>query len=226
MSLIKQLVTSVSTSVDQLVGDIENHDALIVASLREQRKKLAIAKVHQQRVQERVSKAEQEIASLKARCEQWQRRALSVAAEDEGRALACLQQRQRLSQQLRKLGQCRQHYLQVAEQLATEISRSEEALNTLSQRHQLLRARQSGCEVMAALDGLQEGLHTETAASTDYWEASLFEQELLLPAVSTDDELEMAFVAEENRQALATELATLLAGRAAKTNSRRGLEHE
>ena len=45
MSIIKRISTSVMATIDELVGEIENHDALIKAAIDEQKKKIATAKV-------------------------------------------------------------------------------------------------------------------------------------------------------------------------------------
>jgi phage shock protein A len=39
MSIFKRTFTSLYASIDQMVGEIENHDALIDAAIKEQKKK-------------------------------------------------------------------------------------------------------------------------------------------------------------------------------------------
>ena len=45
MSIFKRLSATVVSSLDRVVGEIENNDAVIQASLTELRKKIAAAKV-------------------------------------------------------------------------------------------------------------------------------------------------------------------------------------
>ena len=45
MSIFKRLSATLVTSIDRVVGEIENHDAVIQASINDIRKKVAEAKV-------------------------------------------------------------------------------------------------------------------------------------------------------------------------------------
>ena len=128
MSIIKRLYTTVSATVDQLVGDIENHDALIAATVRERHKKLAAARVQLKHLQERESRAEQELAELQQKHHQWQQRAQRLANDDEARALVCLQQRQVVTVQIDRLQQHRNQYREASRRMAADITRCEEQL--------------------------------------------------------------------------------------------------
>ena len=211
MSMFKRIFTSVSASVDQLVGEIENHDALIAAAIREQRKKLAAAKVQLRHLQDREQRAAHDIAALQAKCQQWQHRAVKVATDDESRALACLQQRQQLIARIDRLEGYRNQYLQTGRKMTADIARCEDELRNLQQKHELFRARQSSSDASCVLDSLSDIVSTDISASFERWDASIIEKELMAPMEEEMDNLELTFADVENREALESELAELMA---------------
>lgn len=211
MSIIKRLYTTISASVDQLVGDIENHDALIDAAIREQRKKLAAARVQLKRLLERERQASGDIEHLQAKQQQWRERAVRTAGEDEAGALACLQQRHRIVEKIEQLQTHRRQYAEASHNMAADIGRCERELQDLSQKHALFRARQSSGEALNVINGMGGLSREDLCGCFERWDATLMAHEIGSP-VDEVDIFEQRFVEEENREQLRRELDDLLSG--------------
>lgn len=209
MSIIKRLSTTFVASIDQLVNEIENHDAVIQASLVEMRKKIATAHVRQRQLQRDEQSLHQKIQSLQAQADKWRTRALECGNHDESRALACLQQRKQCQQQAEQLTQERIQYQQAAQVLVQDIARSEQQCNDMAHRHRLLRARQTTAEAASAT---APGGHCQDTLQNAFerWEVHIAQADALMPPGSPVDPLEAEFASAEQHDTLRAELAAML----------------
>jgi phage shock protein A len=216
MSIIKRISTSLFTSIDQMVGEIENHDALIKAVISEQRKKLASARVQLRRVREKEKKARKDISDLTLKHQTWARRAVEAAGAetpDEEKALACLQRRQSTEAQIERLKSMEREYHQAGEKMSAEIKRAEEELRNMEQKHQLMRARQTSVDAVNVVNSSSVSDLEELDTSFERWEVRLAQGEYLAGGNLFEeevDELEQSYVSEENRVSLRLELEALM----------------
>jgi len=148
MSLFKRLSTTITSQVDQFVGEIENHDAVIQAAMTEQRKKIARAKVQLVKVANSEKSIAEKISTSKEKEQVWGRRAIECAETDEQQALLCLQRRQTLAEQLKRLVTAQEEYRLATSKMTTDINHCEEELHKLVQKHELMRARQSSADAI------------------------------------------------------------------------------
>ncbi len=210
MSIIKRLTTTLFSQIDHAVGEIENHDALIEAAIGEQRKKLAAAKVQLTRIQEQERRVQEQIEQVKADGVRWERRAVQAAAEDEERALACLQRRKRAAEQAERLTATWREYQTTATRMAADIGSAEDELRTLSQKHALLRARQTSSEALAAPRKAGVANLAEIEKTFDRWEVRIAQDGVLLDSVEPMDELEESYRSQEEDETLRDELRALM----------------
>ena len=217
MSIIKRLSTTLVSSIDNLVADIENHDAVIQASLADMRKKITTATIRLNQIQRDERQLQERINTLQDQADKWRQRAIDTGTADanghadETKAMACLVQRKNCLQQITQLEQERQQYQQVAHTLAQDIASSQQQLNDLSHKHRLLRARQSSAEAMQLGNQSipQQGTLNDTF---ERWEIRIAQETTTLPVPSLIDPLETEFVKAEHAHALKAELAALLNG--------------
>lgn len=226
MTIFKRLYTTLTASVDQLVGEIENHDALIEATLKEQHRKLAAARVQLKRMQAREQQAADEIRLLQEKMAQWQQRALGLDDDDEERALVCLQHRQRAGEQLQRLQAHRQRYQQAVQSMSRDIRRCEQEVADLRQKHALFRARQHSSEALAVVNAMDVDIGGDLEGRFDRWEARITEREMFAETASDSDDFEQAFVEQEQREQLREELAALRRQRDGGDGQQGGSEHE
>lgn len=210
MSLLKRTFTSLYAKVDQMVGEIENHDALIQAAIREQKKKLATAKVQLRRIESAEKDVRAKIAQANLDARRWQERALKEAQDNESQALLCLQRRQEVQTRSDQLSEMLQEYQVSSGQIKVNINHCEKDLNEMNQKHQILRARQSTAEAMTLIDHQENAYSSDVAESFDRWEIKIAQSEHFVDVSGPGDELEQAYLDEENEQTLRAELAELL----------------
>jgi phage shock protein A len=211
MSIFKRLSATVVSSIDRVVGEIENNDAVIQATLTELRRKVAAAKVRLAHVHRQEANLNRQIQKRHEDEQLWGDRAVEAARTDEAKALECVRRRQQCRRQAQKLEQGQQYYQLTAEKLARGVEEGEERLAEMGQKHTLMRARQSTAEALyAANQAGDDSLH-QMEDSFDRWEVKILQEEM---AVNSDDMLDplgREFSNSENEQALRDELAALMA---------------
>ncbi len=143
MSLFKRLSTTLFARIDQVVGEIENHDAVIQATLNEMRKKIAEAKVCLSQVHREKERLEQQGEELQENARRWQQRAIECAGADEEKALECVSRSRFCEQKNIRLRQAINQYVQTTEKLGQDVESSEQRLTEMKQKLTLMRARQS-----------------------------------------------------------------------------------
>jgi phage shock protein A len=210
MSFVRRVVTSVYARVDHLVGEIENHDALISAAIREQRRKIAAARLQYRHIQGAEQRLGTQLARLGTDDRLWTRRAQREAAQDEEKALACLARRNKLREQSQRLVQMQRQYQDHATRMQADIARCEHDLEMMIQKHAMLRARQSTAEALQTINDASTACCDEIQTSFDRWELRIAEGESTVDRYEEGDELERAYLDEEMRQRLREELAQLM----------------
>ncbi len=215
MSWIKRLSTTLTASMDQLVGELENHDALIRVSIREQKQRIATARLQLSRIQNSEKEVARQLAELQLAQKQWAQRALREASSDEQRALQCMERRAAVQEKLHKLQAMRTEYQSTAARISGDIQRCEEALVSMQHKHDLMRARQSSVNAKAVIDELGGSQLEQVQDQFERWELRLAQGEYTLNLQGAGDELEEQYLSEERQQALRAELDGLLAQQAA-----------
>ena len=211
MSFIRRLSTTLFARIDQVVGEIENHEALIQAAIVEQRKKIAAAKVQLSRIQANAGRVAQQIEHLEQEENNWASRALGEAAKDESRALACMQRRQQVREQIGRLQQGKQEYQQAADKMLRDITHCEQVLGSMSQKHEIMRARQSSADALNVINQLGDTPVDELDSNFDRWETRIAQQEILVDSLDSVDQFEQQYRVEENAQVLREQLQQLIA---------------
>ena len=219
MSFVKRLSSSIFAKVDRVVGEIENHDALIQASITDQRKKLASAKVQLARLQNHQRRVEQQLEKVLQEEKRWGERAVTAAASDEKRALACMQQRHRIGEQAAQLEQARQQYQQAAIKMEEDVNRCDSKILEMSRKHALMRSRQSSAEALGSVAQSASTRVDDLEGSFDRWEVKISQEEMEAELVSetnmdpfaANSALEQEYQSQEREDELREELAALIA---------------
>ncbi len=210
MTLLKRTFIGLTSKIDQLVGEIENHDALIQAAISEQKKKIAAAKLQLRRVQDNERRLKEQMAQLSINDRKWTQRAAKEASDNEAQALSCLQRRQKNREQHQKLSLMHREYQQSAEKMKLNIAQCEDDLGAMMQKHQMLKARQSTADAMQIIDREGNANLDDVAQSFDRWEVKIAQGEYMLDRFDDVDELEQEYISEENELQLRAELAELI----------------
>ena len=209
MSVIKRLSATLVSNIDRVVGEIENNDAVIQATLSEMRRKVATAKVRLAQVHRREANLDRQIRQRRKDEQLWGARALEVASTDEAKALECVRRRLQCRRQAEKLEQGQQHYQLTAEKLARGVEEGEERLAEMGQKHTLMRARQSTAEALHAANQAGDDSLQQVEDSFDRWEVKILQEEMTMDSDDMLDPLDREFTHSENEQLLRDELAAL-----------------
>jgi phage shock protein A len=215
MSIFKRLTATFSSRVDQMVSQIENHDAVVDVAIRESRQATAKAKVRLSRVQRDGEQLRTKISQLRKEEQLWTSRARDAAQQDESRALECLRRRKVCQQQLLQLEKALSQHETLEQRLAQDIKTAENKLADMSQQRNLMRTRQSAAEALNSISGMDETVALDVAEAFERWEIKVTESEMEVGAgYSVDgsyDVLEREFLDAEDKAGLQEELRQLLA---------------
>jgi len=211
MSLFKRLSTTLFSRIDQVVGEIENHDAVIQASLNDMRKKVAEAKVRLGQVHREKEQLEQQSQELQENARRWQQRAVECADSDEEKALECVSRSRFCEQKNARLRQAINQYVQTADKLGQDIESSEQHLGEMKQKLTLMRARQSTTSAINATSEMNNNVENQLDETFGRWEINISQTEMLVDQFEPTDVLERDFLAKEKKGDLRKELTQLLA---------------
>ena len=211
MSIFKRLSATLVTSIDRVVGEIENHDAVIQASINDIRKKVAEAKVRLGQVCREEERLKQQIQEQQQNAQRWRHRAVECAKSDESKALECIHRSRHCQQQAERLTRAKDQYQQTAEKLAGDIEASEQRLAEIKQKLTLMRARQSTSTAINATSKSENNTTQLMNETFDRWEINISQAEMAIDAYDVVDPIEREFVTQEQQDELRNELAELLA---------------
>jgi len=211
MSIFKRLSATFTSRMDNMVSQIENHDAVVDVAIKESRHATAKAKVRLARVRHDGEQLRRKITELRTAERQWTHRARDLAQEDESRAIDCLRRRKVCEQQLLQFeGALKQHDALEA-RLSQDIGSAEQKLGKMSQQQNLMRTRQSAAQALNAISNLDESVALDVTDAFERWEVKVTESELEVGTVDSVDMLEREFMDVEEKDALHSELKALMA---------------
>lgn len=211
MSLFKRLSATLFSRIDQVVGEIEDHDAVVQATLTDMRKKVAEAKIRLKQVHREEDRLQQLINQQTDNAERWRQRAVQSAKMDEGKALECVSRHRQCQRNVERLNQSLAQYQQTAEKLANDIQLTEQRLQEVKQKLTLMRARQSTTSALHATGDTNQEATQLLEDTFDRWEINISQAELAIDDHEYIDVIEREFVQSEQEAELREDLATLLA---------------
>jgi len=206
MSRMKRWTMSVTSWVDGVLAQVENHEATVTSAIARVRRSTAEARVRLRRVEQDTRRLRETLGQEREAEAAWRRRAKE--AEDDGRALECLRRHKACG---RRIGALEERLLEqdrARKELADGIKRLQGRLDELKERRNLMRARQSRAE---AAHGMVQATHPmgDLEDVFDRWESRVGEIEIDVEDDEPIDTFEAEIEEEEQRGALLEELARL-----------------
>jgi phage shock protein A len=211
MNSFRRWTIGVCAKFDDLLGQVENHEALAAQALRDMRTSLARANGQLARVERDCRVLETEIGTAREHAERWRARAQKEGADD--RALECLRRSRAAMSESHKLTERLEDQRRMRDQVRRTIQGLEQKFLDLSGKQRLLSTRQAAAQA-------SEAINAETGAAGDVedvfsrWELKLTEKEFTPRGYAyTDDAFDDGFCQEydkeEERASLEAELSTL-----------------
>ena len=210
MSMFKRITATLSSSIEQVVGEIENHEAVIQATVNDMQKKIVEAKIRLRNACTQEQAMKQKINEQQKQIEVWHKRAIECSEVDGDKALQCVSRARDYLQDKEKLNLILQQYTTTVDKLGQDIKVSEQKLMEMKQKHALMQARQSTSQALNASKNVDSNCDGDLQAPFDRWEMDIGRTEMNVETVVSPDLIEEEFIAHEQRQSLQQGLNELL----------------
>jgi len=209
MKLIKRLTASVSATLDNAVSQIENHDAIVEATIQQTRQAVAktTARINTLRQQQTVY--EEQLKDVQEQRHLWAERATRLASSDEQKALQCVARRNQCSTEIKRLQVAIPQQKRLIDQVVTNLHKLEAKSAEITQRHNLMRSRQTVADVNRVVGCASND--NDLLDIFERWESSILEHELSTTIeFVVDDPLGKELSQQENEQDLNAQLKALV----------------
>lgn len=221
MKLLKRITTTLTASVDSAVRQIENHDALVEASIKNARHQVAESKVRLARARKEGERLTTECRKLREDEKCWAERAQTLASHEtemdeqtKQKALACLKRRNTCQQHIVNYRSLSEKQDKLEAQMAEQLGNMQLRLDEMKLAQNQMRARHSNAEVQRVVNQLEPGSVDSLDDIFDRWDVKLTEAEMgqgsVGESIAQMDTLENQFVAEEEQEALNAEFEAMI----------------
>lgn len=212
MNYLKRWTVGIISRIDGMVAQVENHEALVTAALRDLQQATARAQLQLRRVREDGESLGRRLAEEREAVIRWKERA-TQSVDDEGRAFECLRRSKRAARTVSELERRLEEHARAEDQLAKDVRTLEERLRALKEQRNLMRTRQSRAEALSAVQGSQLQLGGDLEEVFERWETRVAESEFAGGcALESEDTFEDEFVSAEEEAELRSELQALRGG--------------
>lgn len=207
MNLIKRLTTSVTATLEGAVGQLENHDAIVDASIKQTRQAVAKTQARLATLRQQQNAYESQLQLSIEQIKVWENRAQSLATDNESKALQCLTRRNQNEAESNRLRQSIQQQDGLINGVSANLSTLKTKLDEMTQRHNLMRSRQAVADVSKVAS---KSNNSEQLDETfERWESVVLETELAVSDACCSDPLEAQFAQQEDKAKLLDQLSAL-----------------
>lgn len=207
MNLFRRLSATVVSRIDEAVRGIENHDAVVGASLEDLRRALAEARVRHQRTRSAIEQQAHDREARRAEAEQWRERAARGDC-DEATALECLKRARAADRRVTEIDAALERQRAAAEKLQRAVERLERRHRELEGQRRTLRGREAAARAADIGERMEAAGDDSLQETLDRWEIDVATHELA-DSCTDGDELAERFEAAETDADLRAELAEL-----------------
>lgn len=208
MNSMKRLTLSIRARLDQVLSEVENHEALAQSAMKELHESIAGARVGLNRVERdeaRLNKQKDDAASSAIR---WRERA--KAETDQDRAIECLRRARQADEIVTSITQRLSDQKNIRERLTGEVRQLEVRYSDLQSRYHLMRTREARARAFETLQNDVAGIGGEVDRVFERWEGRVTRSEYEGGVIfDNEQDLEARYLETEERQELLVELQTL-----------------
>ena len=210
MTMLKRITATLKGSIEQVVDQIENQDAVVEAAIGEMKQTTAKARARLNRVRRDREGMERKLADLKQSENQWEQRAKDCAESDQDTALTCLSRRNQCRSKREALKVAMAQHMEAESKLELEVRRAEERIEEMARQRNLMRSRQSAADAVKTTQEWNAQGPIDVEAVFERWETRIIEAEMVGDAIDIDP-LEQRFHQQETQAELKAELQSLMA---------------
>ena len=218
MQLFKRISSTVLASVDMVISEIENHDAIIESMLKGLKVARAQCGVRLNRVIKDGLKMQSEHDKLIDQEQQWTGRAATLSQENDQtsqqKALACLERRRKVREQASRLEHRLEEHQKIKQQLQDQLKNIDDRFAEINNKKHLLQSQQSVAEANRVVAAVTSFGASNIDAALDRWEISIAKMDTNtqfgdIADEVNDDYLAAEFAESEAQQELMAELEAL-----------------
>ena len=189
---------------------MENHDAVVEASLNDMRRASAKAKARLVRVTNDGVRLRRKFADLQTAESRWVERAKQYANDDEAKALECLRRKKDCERHLMSCEETIRQHTELESRLKISIERIDKRYQDLEQTRTMMRTRQSAADAYRTSELVGNSSYFLNVDDTlERWEARITETEMGIGGDIDPNHFEQEFIDDEERVALQIELDEL-----------------
>lgn len=209
MNILQRITASFSGSIENAVSQLENHEAVVHAALKDTRAMAAKAKVRLARVKQDGDKLNSKLTKLQRMETVWAERAVSVPASDEKKALECVKRRNYCLAEIETTTKAITEHKKQEQNLRETVSSIEARIGEIENAKNLLRTRQTTAEAQRAVVKLESSSSLAVDDVLERWEMSILQTEYDGSINSQIDDLDMEFEELETAEELKAQLEVL-----------------
>lgn len=207
MNLIKRITTSVSATLDSAVDQLENHDAIIDATIKQTRQAVAKTKARINTLRQQQHAYEAQLSEAQEQHALWTQRATRLADKEQDKALQCLSRRNQCQNDIDRLSTLIDQQKTLIRDVSLNLGKLQLKMDEMSQKHNLMRSRQAVADVNRAVG---RASREESVNDTfERWESIVMEHEMAVSDVCARDPLDAEFSEIESEAELLAQLAEL-----------------
>ena len=211
MNLIKRLTTSFSATLDNAVGQLENHDAIVEATIKQTRQAVAKTKARINTLRQQQNAYQKQLSEAREQHAIWTDRATKLAQQDQAKALQCVARRNQCTAEIDRLTELLEQQKELIREVNLNLQKLQSKLFEMSQKHNLMRSRQTVAEINRAVSSATAD---DTINDTfERWESAVLEHELTVSDLSARDSLDTELTDIEDKATLLAQLAELTVGK-------------
>jgi len=207
MKLIKRLSTSITATLDSAVGQLENHDAIVEASIKQTRQAVAKTRVRINTLRQQHQAYQAQLKEAKEQYYLWTQRAASLAASDQEKALQCVARRNQCEADIGRLSYSEKQQADLVRDVTANLQTLQTKLNEMTQKHNLMRSRQTVADVnrAAAYANTDDNLND----TFERWESTVLEHEFAVSDACSRDSLDLQLTREEDEANVLAQLSVI-----------------
>ena len=207
MNLIKRLTTTVSATLDSAVGQIENHDAIIEATIKQTRQSIAKTKARINTLRQQQQAYETQLKDARDQHASWTQRATQLANNDQDKALQCMSRRNQCQSEINRLTLLIEQQKSLINDVSLNLQKLQAQSDEMSQKHNLMRSRQAVADVNRAVGKAANNISVND--TFERWESIVMEHEMTVNDLCTRDPLELELTQQEDDAELLRQLTDL-----------------
>lgn len=206
MNRMRRWKMSVTSWVDGVLAQIENHEATVSSAIGRVRQSTARARVQLKRVERDQRELRDALQREEAAVQSWRRRAKD--AEEEAKALECLRRHKGSERRVLHLRQRLEEHERAHKELSEGIRALNARLGELTERKNMMRTRQSRAEAAHGM-AYTSGPLGDVEDVFERWESRVGEIEIAGECADPIDSFEAGYESLEEDAELLIELEAL-----------------